>query len=92
MKEKLHIQSLYTFFFIHQSGKPEANTVWVSCGGENPADVENIGPVQYIPRRGFPAYYYPFTNKEGYLSPLVAVLFEKPRSEYPEVFIAVLID
>ncbi|KAJ8729745.1 hypothetical protein PYW08_001326 [Mythimna loreyi] len=62
------------------SGKPEANTVWVSCGGENPADVENIGPVQYIPRRGFPAYYYPFTNKEGYLSPLVAVLFEKPRT------------
>ncbi|CAG9121763.1 hypothetical protein JYU34_002949 [Plutella xylostella] len=62
------------------SGKPEANTVWVSCEGENPADVENIGPVQYIPRRGFPSYYYPFTNKEGYLSPLVAVLFEKPRT------------
>ncbi|KAH9636187.1 hypothetical protein HF086_007139 [Spodoptera exigua] len=62
------------------SGKPDANTVWVSCEGENPADVENIGPVQYIPRRGFPAYYYPFTNKEGYLSPLVAVLFEKPRT------------
>ncbi|CAG9784729.1 unnamed protein product [Diatraea saccharalis] len=62
------------------SGKPEANTVWVSCEGENPADVENIGPVQYIPRRGFPAFYYPFTNKEGYLSPLVAVLFEKPRT------------
>ncbi|XP_022112352.2 sodium/potassium-transporting ATPase subunit beta-2 [Pieris rapae] len=62
------------------SGKPEANTVWVSCEGENPADVENIGPIQYIPRRGFPNFYYPFTNKEGYLSPLVAVLFEKPRT------------
>ncbi|KAJ2944448.1 hypothetical protein O0L34_g3788 [Tuta absoluta] len=62
------------------SGKPEANTVWVSCEGENPADVENVGPIQYIPRRGFPNFYYPFTNKEGYLSPLVAVLFEKPRT------------
>ncbi|XP_026321286.1 sodium/potassium-transporting ATPase subunit beta-2 [Hyposmocoma kahamanoa] len=62
------------------AGKPESNTVWVSCEGENPADVENIGPVQYIPRRGFPNFYYPFTNKEGYLSPLVAVLFEKPRT------------
>ncbi|XP_032529855.1 sodium/potassium-transporting ATPase subunit beta-2-like [Danaus plexippus] len=62
------------------SGKPEANMVWVSCEGENPADVENIGPVQYLPRRGFPAFYYPFTNKEGYLSPLVAVLFERPRT------------
>ncbi|KPJ13276.1 Sodium/potassium-transporting ATPase subunit beta-2 [Papilio machaon] len=61
-------------------GKPDANMVWVSCQGENPADVENIGPIQYIPGRGFPSYYYPFTNKEGYLSPLVAVLFEKPRT------------
>ncbi|XP_047987248.1 sodium/potassium-transporting ATPase subunit beta-2 [Leguminivora glycinivorella] len=62
------------------AGKNEANMVWVSCEGENPADVENIGPIQYLPRRGFPAYYYPFTNKDGYLSPLVAVLFEKPRT------------
>lgn len=56
----------------------ERNTVWVSCEGENPADVENIGPIHYIPRRGFPGYFFPFTNKEGYLSPLVAVWFEKP--------------
>ncbi|XP_046989972.1 sodium/potassium-transporting ATPase subunit beta-2 [Schistocerca americana] len=54
------------------------NTVWVSCEGENPADVENIGPIQYIPRRGFPGYFFPFKNYEGYLSPLVAVFFERP--------------
>ncbi|GFG29551.1 hypothetical protein Cfor_04666 [Coptotermes formosanus] len=58
----------------------ERNTVWVSCEGENPADVENIGPIQYIPRRGFPGYFFPFTNKEGYLSPLVAVWFERPKT------------
>ncbi|XP_046734621.1 sodium/potassium-transporting ATPase subunit beta-2-like [Diprion similis] len=55
------------------------NTVWVSCEGESPADVENIGPIQYIPQRGFPGYYFPFTNTPGYLSPLVAVLFEGPK-------------
>ncbi|KAG5680840.1 hypothetical protein PVAND_010321 [Polypedilum vanderplanki] len=54
------------------------NTIWVSCEGENPADLENIGPVKYYPRRGFPGYYYPYENSEGYLSPLVAVHFERP--------------
>jgi len=54
------------------------NTIWVSCEGENPADLENIGPIKYYPRRGFPGYYYPYENSEGYLSPLVAVHFERP--------------
>lgn len=56
--------------------------VWVSCEGENPADVENIGSIQYIPRRGFPSYYFPYLNTEGYLPPLVAVYFENPRRKY----------
>ncbi|XP_017795224.1 PREDICTED: sodium/potassium-transporting ATPase subunit beta-2-like isoform X2 [Habropoda laboriosa] len=55
------------------------DTVWISCAGENSADVENMGAIQYIPRRGFPGYYFPFTNTPGYLSPLVAVFFEKPK-------------
>jgi len=58
------------------------DTVWVSCAGENPADVENMGAIQYIPRRGFPGYYFPFKNTPGYLSPLVAVFFEKPKCTY----------
>lgn len=58
------------------------NTVWVSCEGENAADIENIGPVKYYPRRGFPGYYYPYENSEGYLSPLVAVHFERPVRKY----------
>lgn len=57
------------------------NTIWVSCEGENPADQENIGPVHILPRRGFPGYYYPYEHSEGYLSPLVAVHFENPRSK-----------
>lgn len=53
--------------------------MWVNCEGENPADVENIGPINYYPLRGFPGYYFPFRNEEGYLSPLVAVNFEQPK-------------
>jgi hypothetical protein len=54
----------------------------VSCEGENPADIENVGPVKYYPRQGFPGYYYPYENSEGYLSPLVAVHFERPIRKY----------
>ena len=62
--------------------KPKSvDTIWVSCEGENPADIENIGPIQYIPSRGFPGYYFPFTNTKGYLSPLVAIFFERPKCE-----------
>ncbi|XP_046734620.1 sodium/potassium-transporting ATPase subunit beta-2-like [Diprion similis] len=58
----------------------ELNTIWVSCEGENPADMENIGPVRVLPRKGFPGYFYPYENSEGYLSPLVAIHFERPRT------------
>ncbi|XP_076233155.1 sodium/potassium-transporting ATPase subunit beta-2 [Calliopsis andreniformis] len=67
---------------IKQEADADSNrlaTVWVSCAGENPADIENMGAIQYIPSRGFPGYYFPFTNTPGYLSPLVAVFFERPK-------------
>lgn len=52
--------------------------VWVSCNGMTPADVETIGPIEYFPSRGLPSYFYPYTNRIGYLSPLVAVHFARP--------------
>uniref|UniRef100_A0A069DSJ3 Putative sodium/potassium-transporting atpase subunit beta-2-like isoform x2 n=1 Tax=Panstrongylus megistus TaxID=65343 RepID=A0A069DSJ3_9HEMI len=58
----------------------QKNTIWVSCEGESPADVEHVGPISYKPYPGFPAYFFPYENNEGYLSPIVAVLFEKPRT------------
>ncbi|KAL4705890.1 hypothetical protein ACJJTC_002771 [Scirpophaga incertulas] len=57
-----------------------ANMVWVSCQGETPADRENIGPLEYLPYPGFPGYFYPYENAEGYLSPLVAVHLIKPKT------------
>lgn len=62
--------------------KPEERrTIWISCEGENPADIEYLGPISYYPKvQGFPGYYYPYENSEGYLSPLVAVQFLRPIS------------
>ncbi|XP_071531623.1 sodium/potassium-transporting ATPase subunit beta-like isoform X2 [Panulirus ornatus] len=54
--------------------------IWVSCEGENPADQEYIGPIQYSPWQGFPAYYFPYMHIPGYLPPVVAVKFDKPSS------------
>lgn len=58
------------------------NTVWVSCDGENPADVENMGVVYYYPTRGFTGEYFPFKNQPGYLSPVVAVHFKAPKRKF----------
>ncbi|XP_030376890.1 sodium/potassium-transporting ATPase subunit beta-2 isoform X1 [Scaptodrosophila lebanonensis] len=59
-----------------QSLRPnETGVVWVSCEGENPADVENIKARDYYPRMGFPHFYFPFKNIEGYIPPIVAVQF-----------------
>lgn len=58
---------------------PQLNMIWVSCDGENSADREHIGNVTYTPFRGFPAYYFPYKNIPGYLSPIVALQFQKPE-------------
>lgn len=62
----------------------QRQNVWVSCDGENPADKEYLGPIIYYPKdiQGFPGYYFPYLNSEGYLSPLVAVKFERPVCKY----------
>ena len=55
--------------------------IWVSCDGENSADREHIGNITYTPFRGFPAYYFPYKNVPGYLSPIVALQFQKPEGK-----------
>lgn len=60
---------------------PERQQVWVSCSGRTAADVSALGPVKFYPNRGLASYYYPFTNQLGYLSPLVAVQFERPAKK-----------
>ena len=63
-----------------QEENPQAlNTIWVSCQGANSDHHKNMGQIDYIPKRGFPGYYYPFVNTPGYLSPLVAIKFKDPK-------------
>lgn len=57
----------------------ERKQIWISCQGEHPVDQEILGPVKYI-KYGFPGYFYPYVNTPGYLSPLVAVKFDRPKS------------
>jgi len=57
-----------------------AQMVWVSCDGKDSADRENLGPINYYPRRGFPGYYFPCTSKDRCNQPLVAVKFERPKA------------
>lgn len=54
--------------------------IGVTCEGENPIDSENMGPLQFWPPEGFPNFYYPYLNQEGYRSPLVMVKFRKPTN------------
>lgn len=54
--------------------------IHVTCEGENPIDAENMGPVQFWPPEGFPIYYYPYQNQEGYRAPIVMVKFMKPTN------------
>ncbi|BES89366.1 unnamed protein product [Nesidiocoris tenuis] len=55
-------------------------TVWLSCEGSTAADVENLGEVQYLPQPGFPGYFFPYKNNEGYLPPLVAIVLQNPKT------------
>jgi hypothetical protein len=52
---------------------------WISCDGENPADVENMGPISYLPQRGFRANQ--FSTEKDSVDPLIAIQFEDPKSE-----------
>ncbi|KAF6215462.1 hypothetical protein GE061_010215 [Apolygus lucorum] len=53
-------------------------TVWVSCEGETPSDIEFIGPVHYLPQQGIPSYLLSGSENKGYLPPIIAVYLEAP--------------
>ncbi|CRL00884.1 CLUMA_CG014135, isoform A [Clunio marinus] len=67
--------------YIKSRPQIERDQVWVSCSGENSVDREVVGDIAYFPTqlRGFPSYFFPYTNIKGYLSPLVAVKFKRPK-------------
>lgn len=63
--------------YIHSSGK--SRVAWVSCEGENPVSEEKIGPIKYLPERGFRDYQ--ISSSKQSIEPLVAVWFQKPQKE-----------
>ena len=66
-----------------EDANPEraGHMVWMSCEGENPADVENIGKINYYPQMGIPTYYFPYKNQIGYKSPIMFAHLENPKSK-----------
>jgi sodium/potassium-transporting ATPase subunit beta len=64
------------------------DSTWVSCEGENPGDVENIGKLEYYAPGseisgtqfyGIPNFYYPYMNQDGYQTPFLFVKFLNPQ-------------
>lgn len=55
------------------------DVVWVSCEGERPGDIDNLGTdISYYglgDEQGFLGRYFPYTKAAGYMQPLVAVKF-----------------
>lgn len=47
---------------------------------QNPADQENMGPIQFFPNNGFHSKYYPYLNQEGYRGPVAFIKFMKPKN------------
>lgn len=47
----------------------------IRCEGQNAADRDNIGEIEYFPKDGVDTWHYPFMGQKHYLSPLVFVKF-----------------
>ena len=81
-------QFLKTYINETTDLKPEEKEgmIWFSCEGENPADKEHIGHIDYLPKPGVPKYHYPYTNQEGYHSPAVFAHFTNPKRKFVSLY------
>ena len=52
----------------------------ITCEGEFDADRENIMNITISPSTGFPSFYYPYLNQEGFRSPLAMLKFANPTN------------
>ena len=82
-------QFLKTYINETTDLKPEEKEgmIWFSCEGENPADKEHIGHIDYLPKPGVPKYHYPYTNQEGYHSPAVFAHFTNPKRKFVKFYV-----
>ena len=75
------ILSWTTFNSIAVNNFISQQFVWVSCDGKSEADKKNIGAIRYLPRQGFPGYFYPCSSNDGCSQPIVAIQFLRPKGE-----------
>ncbi len=80
IKARLHYQYV-ALYYIPAMCLQMGNMVWMSCEGDNPADRENIGDIEYFPDPGIPSYYFPYKNS-GHPGPVIFAHFKNPRSTY----------
>ncbi|XP_049772282.1 sodium/potassium-transporting ATPase subunit beta-2-like [Schistocerca cancellata] len=67
--------------YIANEADSKDDTLWVSCEGYHPSDVEHVGNISYYPQPGFKAVYFPYKESSNYLSPIVAVKFSEPMKD-----------
>jgi len=72
-------EELVTYINETATEEEKNQMIWFSCEGENPADKEHIGKINYYPKPGVPVYHYPYENQEGYRSPAVFAHFSNPK-------------
>lgn len=67
-------------------GGKTTDVVWVSCEGERPGDIDNLGTdISYYglgDEQGFLGRYFPYTKAPGYMQPLVAVKFNSIKRKF----------
>jgi len=49
--------------------------IGVTCEGENDADIDNLGGIQFYPDSGYQFQYFPYKNEQLYRAPLVFAKF-----------------
>jgi len=64
-----------------KENEADREQVWVDCHGENAADIESMGDIEYFPKAaGFHKKYHPYLNQQNYANPLIAVQFKNPTA------------
>lgn len=51
----------------------QRDQIWVNCYTKKEEDRGNYYNLIYMPKAGFPAYFYPYLGAKGYLEPLIAI-------------------
>jgi len=83
----IKMNKVFEFVPTLDKKRSDKDYLQIKCDGEHPADKDNIGELEYLPKDGFDLKYFPYLNQKHYLSPLVFIRFKNPT---PGVLIQVV--